>query len=239
MKFIIGTFIPDLEPWVAEAAPILHRCLLRLGSFPYHNDAQTILSLEVLRTGMIILLRLDSDKLLGRDEGRDVASLLYPEGLNAAHRILLFQSMREQPEAASSGHRGNENDFHLQKALDLITYGNFQRDSQFPTAVTRGPEYPPANHFPSSSSNSTSGVIPVDEFRPLLRLMLITQLYVAGIEPYQFVTCSSQVETATDCLLAALISTMDAEPSIPCSTFDKCLEQSMVSNNGFPLEALY
>lgn len=36
-----------------DAIPIIHRCLLRLGSFPYQNDPEKLLTHDVLRTGII------------------------------------------------------------------------------------------------------------------------------------------------------------------------------------------
>ncbi|KAF4250105.1 hypothetical protein CNMCM8980_001964 [Aspergillus fumigatiaffinis] len=225
-EFMISTFPPELAACVREAAPILHRCLLRLGSFPYHNDPHRIMSQDVLRTGMIILLRLNGGKLLEQDDGK--ASLIYPDRLNAAQRTLLFQSMADMQATTTDTPRNAEDDFHVQKALDLITYGNFRRNPWFPTAVTKGPEYPPAEHFPSSNSTLTNGLIPLKDFRPLLRLMLLTQLHVAGIEPDDFTSCLSQVENVTDCLLAAFQDgTAKDSPGVSFATFDQVLDRSL------------
>ncbi|PKX92347.1 uncharacterized protein P174DRAFT_504536 [Aspergillus novofumigatus IBT 16806] len=224
-EFMISTFPPELAACIREAAPILHRCLLRLGSFPYHNDPHGIMSQDVLRTGLIMLLRLNGGKLLEQDDGK--ASLIYPDRLNAAQRTLLFQSMADM-QATTPDHRKVEDDFHLQKALDLITYGNFRRNPWFPTAVTKGPEYPPAEHFPSSNSTLTNGLIPLKDFRPLLRLMLLTQLHVAGIEPDEFTSCLSQVETVTDRLLAAFDDRSAADATgVSFATFDQVLDRSL------------
>ncbi|KAH1455488.1 hypothetical protein KXX13_000895 [Aspergillus fumigatus] len=225
-EFMISTFPPELASCVREAAPILHRCLVRLGSFPYHNDPQRTLLQDVLRTGMIILLRLNGGKLLEQDDGK--ASLIYPDRLNAAQRTLLFQSMADMQAANTNTPRNAEDDFHLQRALDLITYGNFSRNPLFPTAVTKGPEYPPAEYFPSSNSTLTNGYIPVKDFRPLLRLMLLTQLHVAGIDPDEFTSCLAQVETVTDCLLAAFQEQNAADPTgISFATFNHVLGRSL------------
>jgi hypothetical protein len=225
---MISTFPPALASCVAEATPIVHRCLLRLGSFPYHNDPHRTLSLDVLRTAMIILLGLDGRKLLDRDN--DEASLVYPDRLSKEQRILLFQSMAEQKGPPGSS-RGPEDDYHLQKALDLITYGNFKRNDRFPTVVTGGPEYPPIEHFPSSNSTLTSGSIPAEDFRPLLRLMLLTQLYVAGIDPDNFTSYLSEIETATDCLLAAFLNGGESSTAVSFAAFDNTLSKSVVRIN--------
>ncbi|RHZ49493.1 uncharacterized protein CDV56_103200 [Aspergillus thermomutatus] len=225
-EFMISTFPAELAVPVGEAAPMLHRCLLRLGSFPYHNDPHHTMSLDVLRTGIIILLRLDGGKLLHQDD--DEASLIYPDRVNAAQRTLLFQSMANLQAAPTNTSRNVEVDFHLQKALDLITYGNFRRNARFPTAVTKGPEYPPAEHFPSSNSTLTNGFISFKDFRPLLRLMLLTQLHVAGIEPDEFPTCLTKVETVTDCLLAGFQDrTATDSTGVSFATFDQVLDKSL------------
>lgn len=220
-----STFAPALVSFVAEAAPIVHRCLLRLGSFPYHNDPHDTLSLDVLRTAMIILLGLDGKKLLDQDS--DEASLVYPDRLSKEQRMLLFQSMAEQNGTPGSS-RGLEDDYHLQKALDLITYGNFSRNDRFPTAVTEGPKYPSVEHFPSSNSTLTSGSIPAEDFRPLLWLMLLTQLYVAGIEPDNFTSSLSEIEAATDCLLAAFLDGGESSAAVSFTAFDNTFSKSMV-----------
>ncbi|OKO91896.1 hypothetical protein PENSUB_12969 [Penicillium subrubescens] len=172
---------------------------------------------------MIILLGLDGRKLL--DQDNDEASLVYPDRLSTKQRILLFQSMAKQKGTPGSS-RGPEEDYHLQKALDLITYGNFKRNKRFPTAVTEGPEYPSIEHFPSSNSTLTSGSIPAEDFRPLLRLMLLTQLYVAGIDPDNFTSSPSEIEAATECLLAAFLNAADS-PAVPFTAFDNILGNSM------------
>ncbi|KAJ5301424.1 hypothetical protein N7508_006287 [Penicillium antarcticum] len=223
--FMISTFPLELASYIAEAAPIIHRCLLRLGSFPYQNNPHCTLSLDVLRTGMIILLRLEGNKLLDRDNNE--ASLFYPDRLSAEQRILLFQSLTESQGTSAGSARNLGDDYHLQKALEIITYGNFKRNVQFPTAVSKGPQYPPPEHFPSSNSKLTSGSIPDDDFRPLLRLMLLTQLYVAGLDPDIFMCSLSEIEAATDRLLAAFLHDGESSTAVSFIAFDKIIGNSM------------
>ncbi|KAJ5378170.1 uncharacterized protein N7496_005579 [Penicillium cataractarum] len=224
-NFMTSTFPSELVSCIAEAAPILHRCLLRLGSFPYHNDPHPALSLDVLRTGMIILLRLDRGKLLDHDN--DDASLVYPDRFSAKQRVLLYQSMTEPLGTFAQESRNPEDDYHLAKAIEIITYGNFKRNSRFPTAVSKGPEYSPVEHFPSSNSTFTSGKIPVEDFRLLLRLMLLTQLYVAGIGPENFTSFLSEIEGKTDCLLATFLTGDGLSNAVSFTAFDSALANSM------------
>ncbi|CEJ61638.1 hypothetical protein PMG11_10166 [Penicillium brasilianum] len=222
-EFMTSTFPSELAFCVAEAAPILHRCLLRLGSFPYHNDPHPTLSLDVLRTGMIILLRLDRDNLL--DPEIDEASLVFPDRLSTQQQLLLFQSMTEPQGTFVNPSRSAADDHHVGKALEIITYGNFKRNARFPTAVTQGPKYPPVEHFPSSNSTLTTGSIPVEDFRPLLRLMLLTQLYVAGIDPDNFTSLLSEIEAATDCLLTTFLNGEESSSAVSFTTFSNALRK--------------
>ncbi|KAJ5145722.1 uncharacterized protein N7515_000286, partial [Penicillium bovifimosum] len=220
--FMISTLPPELASHIASAAPIIHRCLLRLGSFPYQNDPHRTLSLEVLRTGIIILLRLEGNKLLDPDNNE--ASLVYPERLSAEQRILLFQSLTESPGPSAGSARSPGDDYHIRKALEIVTYGNFKRNGLFPTAVRKGPQYPLPEHFPSSNPTLASGSIQADEFRLLLRLMLLTQLYAAGLDP-EVLTCSlAEIETATDCLLAAFLR---KSSTVSFTAFDEVIGNSI------------
>ncbi|KAJ5403157.1 uncharacterized protein N7487_009053, partial [Penicillium crustosum] len=223
--FMMSTFPLGLASYIAEAAPIIHRCLLRLGSFPYQNTPHCTLSLDVLRTGMIILLRLEGSKLLDRDNNE--ASLVYPDSLSAEQRILLFQSLTESQGSSARSARNLGDDYHLHKALEVIVYGNFKRNVQFPTAVSQGPQYPPPEHFPSSNSTLTSGSIPNEDFRPLLRLMLLTQLHVAGLDPDIFTFSLSEIEAATDCLLAAFLHDGWSSTAVSFTAFDNIIGNSM------------
>jgi hypothetical protein len=154
---------------------------------------------------------------------------MYSQRLNAAQRTLLFQSMADVPAITSDTGRNVDDDFRLQRALDLITYGNLRRNAWFPTAVTKGPEYPAAEHFPSSNSTLTNGSISLEDFRPLLRLMLLTQLHVAGIEADEFTSCLAQVEAVTDCLLARLKDGSATQSTgVSFASFDQVLDKSLV-----------
>jgi hypothetical protein len=67
--------------------PILYRCILCLGSLPFHNQLASILTVDVLRIAVIILLpRSESNKDLGADDND-----AQPEEWL---RELLFQYMR-------------------------------------------------------------------------------------------------------------------------------------------------
>ncbi|EPS31690.1 hypothetical protein PDE_06647 [Penicillium oxalicum 114-2] len=219
-----STFPHELSTCVTDAAPILHRSLLRLGSYPYQNDPVNLLTLEVLRTAVIILLGLDNWRILETDS---VARQSLPNDRSVSfQRRLFFQSIAEQKETPRLS-RGVGDDCDLQKALDLITQGNFKRDKRFPTRVILGPQYPPAEHFPSSFSTLTSGLISREDLRPLLRLMLVTQLHLAGIDPECFASSLAEIEASTDSLLALFLSGDDSSANVTFSAFEKAIGDSL------------
>lgn len=55
--FMQTIFPPSLElrPVLMDAVPIMHRCLLRLGSYPYQNDPEEFLTHDVLRTAIFLV----------------------------------------------------------------------------------------------------------------------------------------------------------------------------------------
>ena len=65
-----------------------------------------------------------------------------------------------------------ENDAHLEQALDSIQLSNFWSDPEYPMFVIKGPQLPPS-YYPSSWSRDLHQLIPVNEFIPLLQLVLM------------------------------------------------------------------
>lgn len=68
----------------------------------------------------------------------------------------------------------------------------------------------------------------MNEFKPLLHLMVVFNLYSIGLEAEDFTTCIPQVEKVTDCLLAAF----QAGPNgISWDEFNKVLTDDIVRNS--------
>lgn len=226
-NFLQSTFPPELAPVFLDAIPILHRFLLRLGSFPYQNDPDRLLTLNVLRMAVILLLKNDAYRWSTDQEGRISNSDPWFDKF----RVVVFQSMTslEDPSGSSPDskrQRGEEDDFHLQEVLDSINSSSYWRDPEYPKWVIDGPKYP-ASLYSSSWSKDLHRLIPMDEFRSLLRLLVVSQLYRGGIDAQQFSTCLPQLENVTDCMLAAFKEGNDTT-GIPWEVFDQVVGRSMV-----------
>ena len=174
-----------MAPFVADTIPILHRTLLRMGSFPYQNDPEKLLVFDVLRTACI-LFNNEPEELGGNDD------LL----------VLIFQSMASLDPNKAQGQdygktRDEDEDYHLKEALWLVR--NRHRDPNNPRIMISGPANAPPSHFPSSWSKSFDQLIPTAEFRSFLRLMVFLNLCDSRADARNHV----QVEKVTDCLLAA------------------------------------
>lgn len=183
--FLQSSLPTEIAPFLADAIPILHRTLLRMGSFPYQNDPEKLLVSDVLRTAIILFSR-------------------EPESLYEDHFLLviMFQSMaRFAPDKSQDQDhqkpRDEDDDYHLEKALRLVR--NRYRNPNNPRTMISGLANPPASHFPSSWSRNFDQPIPTAEFRSFLRLMVFLNLYDSRADASNHV----QVEKVTDCLLAA------------------------------------
>lgn len=183
--FLQSSLPAEIAPFLADAIPILHRTLLRMGSFPYQNDPEKLLVSDVLRTAIILF----------RKE---------PEGLYKDHFLLviIFQSMAgfTPDKAQDQDHqkpRDEDDDYHLEKALRSVR--NRYRNPNNPRAMISGLANPPASNFPSSWSRNFDQPIPTAEFRSFLRLMVFLNLCDSRADARNHV----QVEKVTDCLLAA------------------------------------
>ena len=173
-----------------EAVPMIHRSLLRLGSFPYQNDPEELLNQRVLRTAVILLPRFLADvdsAYFSNNEGRICFQSM---ACLASGEVVRDRSSREEAD-----------DHDLMAAL----YGmkNRRRHPNQPKVMIQGPKQPPPSQFPSSWSRDLDQFIPTVEFRSFLRLMVVLNLFSSGIEAKDFITSVPQTEKVTDCLLAA------------------------------------
>lgn len=225
--FLQSTFPPELAPALLDAIPILHRFLLRLGSFPYQNDPDKLLTLNVLRMAVILLLKNDAYRWSTDQEGRVSNSDPWFDKF----RVVVFQSMTSLENLSESSpdpkrQRGEEDDLHLQEVLDCINSSNYWRDPEYPKWVVDGPKYP-VSLYSSSWSKDLHRLIPMDEFRSLLRLLVVSQLYRGGIDVQQSLTCLPRLENITDCMIAAFKEENDTS-GIPWEVFDQVVGRSMV-----------
>lgn len=104
-----------------------------MGSFPYQNNPEKLLVLDVLRTAFILFSY----------EPEDLAG-------NSDLLVIMFQSMAGvSPDKTQEDRRARdeEDDYHLKKALWMVR--NRARNPNNPRAMISGPENPPPSHFPS------------------------------------------------------------------------------------------
>lgn len=214
-----STFPLELAAILMETVPIIHRSLLRLGSFPYQNDPEELLIQRVLRTAVILLsnfLRDVDSAYFSNNDGRicfqSMASL-------ASWKVARDKSLREEAD-----------DRDLINVLSGMK--NRRRHPDQLKVMIRGPKQPPPSQFPSSWSRDLDQFIPTDEFRSLLRLMVVLNLFSSGIEAKDFATSIPQTEKVTDCLLAAF----QAGPNgISWDVFDRVIRNDMVRNTEYIL----
>ena len=200
----------EITPYLTDAIPILHRTLLRMGSFPYQNnpDPEKLLVLETLRTACILFSR----------EPEDLAG-------NSDLLIIMFQSMaglgprRAQEDGRP---RDEDDDDHLKQALWMVR--NRARDPNNPRVMISGPENPPPSHFPSSWSKDFDQSIPTGDFRSFLRLMTVLNLYHGGANVSNLSV--QQIEEVTSCMLAAF---QPSTAGITWNNFSQVIENHMVS----------
>ena len=207
-----STFPLELAAILLEAVPLIHRSLLRLGSFPYQNDPEELLTLRVLRTAVILVSGFVGDvdsAYFSSEEGRvcfqSMASL-------APEKVSWDESLREEAD-----------DYDLIKVLSGMR--GRRRHPEQPKVMIRGPEQPPPSQFPSSWSRDLNQFIPTNEFRSFLRTMVVLNLFSSGIDAQDFTTSIPQTEEVTGCLLAAF----QAGPNgISWDAFGRAMKNDMV-----------
>lgn len=171
-----------------DAVPIMHRCLLRLGFYPYQNDPEEFLTDDVLHVTVIHVYRL---------AGRIICS-------SPSSAQPVYQSMaRLDREKTRKRERSEEDDDDLEFVLRKLA--NWRRHPDNPKAMIRGPSHPPASYFPSSWSTDFEQAIPEREFRSFLRLMLVLNQCHSNIYVDKFAMVLTEVERATDCILSAFL----------------------------------
>lgn len=174
-----------------DAVPIMHRCLLCLGSYPYQNDPEEFLTHDVLRTAILLVYHAWEEIRSGYLDDRT--------------RAIIYHSMarinQEEIQKEKQASRSADDDEDLENVLDLLA--NKRRHPDNPKAMIRGPSHPPAAHFSSSWSADFNQTIPAQEFRSFIRLMLV--LYPDHIDVDKIAMTLTEVEIIIDCILEAFL----------------------------------
>lgn len=191
---------PDLD----IATPLLHRCIARIGLFPYHNvhcEAPPP-TLDVISVALVILAHRFGETSLGLCHPDDKP---YDLTWDRWYRRLLFQCMSTCEAAPEPANRCPDDDEHVLQAHKVVEAMNKQRDCDRPKVMIRGDPIIPAQDLPSSRSQYIDGVIPQDQFKSLIKLLLFLQLCAVGFEPGHVCNEPKRLDSATQSVLTAFL----------------------------------
>ncbi|KAI0136923.1 hypothetical protein BJ170DRAFT_35606 [Xylariales sp. AK1849] len=242
IEFLGCTFPEELKSDLTAAGPLIYRCILRLGAFPWHRQpAPTTHGLDInhLTTAIIILLRRPEANISSLQFSATNGALANEIEISQVERDwlhgLLFQCMaagRDSNEHLDAGSVADDNttrddasDAHLLQAHKLVSAYNKQRSSSKPKVMAYGHAVIAASELPSSWSQDFDGLIPKDEFRSLLKILLASELYRYGNGPERLCTQQEQLERGTDNVLHAFCPLED-EQGISWDSFSSALAQS-------------
>lgn len=218
---------------LTEVAPLLHRILIALGSFPYQNEPLEHLTIEVLSVALgMIRCKQDGQRYLvdsPYDEG------MQQSWLDSVHRRLLFQSIanHNSPSAISEKNlqRTNEDDEDLLQVVAYLSQHNYFEVLGSLKEVMKGPELPEVSYLPTSRSKMLGIPVPSVELGILIRFLLTTQLCASGTHPEHFKDCSVEADVVSRHILNAFagIHNSQATNSVDWTTFNHMIENHLVS----------
>lgn len=227
-SFILASIPEEVASEVKDAVPILYRWFLRAGCYPYHNQPEQYINLDILRVAVSSLLRRD-DMSFRRPE-------LYPPSgeyvRKHAHRFrrLIFQYLSVESSPFSSM-RTDVDDEDIVDAIEIIEWrSTITPDPDHPIHRRMLPEPLTAEHYPSSRSTSLDGAIPVTELKLLCKLLLACQLYLSGIGPEAVFEDKLRFDESLDSLMTVfgVEPHEDASAFVYWLEFEKALKQDMV-----------
>ena len=218
-SFLSLSFPEPSTQLLREAGPTLYRLLLRVGSYPYHQDPSKKLDLSTLRTATVILLRNDEYRLwfsYGDEEENECAARL-----QARYPRLLFQALAPTPDL-NTDEMGESDDEDVVEALRVISQRKFIRDPTNPKIGTPVPKTPRPSSFPSSHARMLDGQLSRVDLQVLLRLFLACQLYWGGSGPEHVIASPSNgFDRAADSLYTAF--ELDQEGNCGWRSFDRAI----------------
>ena len=187
-SFLSLSFPEPSTQLVREAGPTLYRLLLRVGSYPYHQDPSKKLDLSTLRTATVILLRNDEYRVryIGGDEEKNECAAR----LRARYLRLLFQALAPTPDL-NTDEMGESDDEDVVEALRVISQRRILRHPTNPKIGTPAPEAPRPSSLPSSHARMLDGQLSGVDLQVLLRLFLACQLYWGGSGPEHVIASPS------------------------------------------------
>lgn len=228
----VGVTLPDeLKPALKAAGPLIHRCMMRIGSFPYQNQPISTLTTDVALVAVIVLLRRHESSARAISDvsaSEDDEEVRWAEWL----RRILFQSMviRDSSTADHSVSRSNSDDEDLLRAHKFVSNSNKWRDWEHnPRVAHTGPPVISTSELPSSRSQDFSGFIPKDELEALIKLLLASQLYLTGNGPEILAQEGEQLDACVNSIVAAFRQSDEAS-GITWESFNKVFSESVSLN---------
>ena len=223
-QFLAISFPESSRYLVREAGSVLHRLVLRVGSYPYHQNPAKELDLGTLQTAIAILLRKD-DPPLPSIEYVDEEEVKVAARLEARYSRLLFQSLAPTP-SLDLNQKAENDDEDLLEALRVISKRRILRHPIHPKIGIPGPSLPSPSSFPSSYAQMLEGYVSKADLRNLIRLFLACQLYWDGNGPELVVGSSSgDLNKATVCVLRAFC--FDQEGRCEWQSFDRVMSKQI------------
>jgi len=226
---VLALFFPEnCASIVQEAAPILHRSLLSLGSFPYLNNPAPYLTLETFQAALLILTNRDDSKLRRNMDNED--DDVYQKKLDARKFRMIFQSITNLARDTSSGNestsRNAEDDEDLREVYEYVVSHNYQDQDLGHTVVhVQGPELAALESFPSSQSRKLDGAISYQDLKSLVKILLVTQLFDT-VDPEKAAENSDQLDHVVESVTRAFGK---EGSNVSWTTYERAVSQSVVS----------
>ncbi|KAI0179454.1 hypothetical protein GGR52DRAFT_536278 [Hypoxylon sp. FL1284] len=234
VKFL-GVSLPDeLKPALEAAGPLLYRCMIRVGSFPYQTQPVSALTADVAMVAVTVLLRRhesDASTISGIGSGDEEEEVRRAEWL----RRILFQSMatRDSSATSHSTSRGAADDEDLMRAHKFVSSHNKWRDwERNPKVAHSGPPVIPVSELPSSRSQDLSGSIAMPELEALVKLLLSCQLYPTEDGPEILVREGKELDAGVASIVAALHEPNETS-GVTWESFNRAFSESPTIMSGF------
>lgn len=211
----------ELTSIVSDAAPLLYRIVVRLGSYPYHLNPEENLTSDILRTGVILIL--SKYRFRGCQRPEDRKSCI--EFWEKKSRRLLFQSMMQGgvPSAKDQDQRSDEDDEDLLEVLQALQEVDNGKSQELTEREMKSQLF---NDLPTSNSTELGGTIPEVDFRNFVRLMLLYRFPFGLADPSLL-----EIHISADAIMKSLNSHDDLPKvkGITWPAFDRALRDTMAS----------
>ncbi|KAF2091485.1 hypothetical protein K490DRAFT_60925 [Saccharata proteae CBS 121410] len=208
--------------------PVLYRLVVRLGSYPYHQQAdQNVLTLKCFKVAVALLTGQYWRKFWDLLDADDVVE---EESKAAEIRTrLLFQSLRGRATQADgqapASHHESEIKDDVRSVLELLEKNNKWRDPDNPKVVKRGLPLPPVSALPPCHSDDLRGEVAYEDLGSLIRLLLVMGQYTVGCRAEDLTDNEQGLDEVVSSIMAGIIELKEGKAGrrIPYAEFRKTL----------------